>query len=71
MRKGPESVYDKLNISVVICDIDVPEHNSQVMVATVNFQSDDFNLTYMNPWFSSVLVSEQTSIEENTTRIKE
>jgi hypothetical protein len=25
----------------------------------------------MNPWFSSVLVSEQTSIEENTTRIKE
>ena len=24
MRKGPESVYDKWNISVVICDTDVP-----------------------------------------------
>jgi hypothetical protein len=24
MRKGPESVYDKWNISVVICDTDIP-----------------------------------------------
>jgi len=24
MRKGPGSVYDKWNISVVICDTDIP-----------------------------------------------
>jgi hypothetical protein len=30
---------------------------NQFMVATVNFQSDDFNFTQRNPWFSSFLVS--------------
>jgi len=34
MRKGPGSVYDKWNISVVICDTDSVRDN-QVMVMTV------------------------------------
>jgi hypothetical protein len=34
MRKGPGSVYDKWNISVVISDTYIPTVN-QVMVATV------------------------------------
>jgi hypothetical protein len=29
-RKGPESVYDKWNISVVICDTYIPEWLSQI-----------------------------------------
>jgi hypothetical protein len=29
---------------------------NQVMVATVNFRNDDFNLTKRNPWFSSFLI---------------
>jgi len=27
---------------------------NQVMVATANFRSDDFNLTKRNPWFSRI-----------------
>jgi hypothetical protein len=30
---------------------------NQIMVATVSFRSNDFNLTKMNPWLSSFLVS--------------
>ena len=55
MMKGPDCDYDKLNISMVISySVTV----GQVMIATVrNFQSDDFNLTTWNSWFSSFLVS--------------
>ena len=35
MRKGIGSVYDKWNISVVICDTDIPIMVNQVMVVTV------------------------------------
>jgi hypothetical protein len=46
--------YEKLNISMVISYFVTVD---QVMIATVrNFQSDDFNLTTRNPWFSSFLV---------------
>ena len=30
---------------------------NQVLVATINIRSDDFNFTNQNPWFSSFLVS--------------
>ena len=30
---------------------------NQVMVVTVNFQNDDFNITSMNSWFNSLLVN--------------
>ena len=62
MIKGPDGDYDKLNISMVISYFVTVD---QVMIATVrNFQSDDFNLTTRNPWFSSFLVSSQCSIKE-------
>ena len=64
MIKGPDGDYDKLNISMVICNT-YSVTVDQVMIATIrNFQSDDFNLTTRNPWFSSFLVSSQCSIKE-------
>jgi hypothetical protein len=44
MGKVPGSIYDKWDISVVICDRYSIAVN-QVMVATVKFRSDDFNFT--------------------------
>ena len=41
---------------------------SQVMVATVNFLSDDFNLTKRNPWFGSFLVSSSPLSRKSTER---
>jgi hypothetical protein len=37
---------------------------NQVIMATVNFRSDDFNLTKRNPWFSNFLVSSNPFIKE-------
>ena len=47
MTKGPESVFDKGNMYVVISDATIPYGQP----------SDDFNLIKRNPWFSSFLVS--------------
>jgi hypothetical protein len=44
MRKGPGSVYDKWNISVVNGDTD-------------NFRSDEFNLTKRNPFSVASLLA--------------
>jgi hypothetical protein len=35
MRKGPGSVYDKWNISVVICDTDIPSHGDDRKIVEV------------------------------------
>ena len=57
MRKGTGSAYYKWNISVVICDTDLPQRSSKSWWRPYNFRSDDFNLTKRNPWFSSYLAS--------------
>jgi hypothetical protein len=36
--------YDKRNLSVVICDTDIPYWKT-------NFRNDDFNLTTRNVWY--------------------
>jgi hypothetical protein len=47
MRKGPGSVYDKWNMSVVI-------YNGQ---PSLGGEHKTFNITKRNLWFSSFLVS--------------
>jgi len=53
MRKGPGSVYDKWNISVVICDTDISRTANQVMVTTVELSKWWLQL---NKWNISVVI---------------
>ena len=48
MMKGPGSADDQWDISVVICDIHIPQQLIKSMWRPKNFRSDDFNLTKMN-----------------------
>jgi hypothetical protein len=50
MRKGPESVYDMRNISVVICDTDIPlKINSEGWLRWKLYDKrDDFNFPIVN-----------------------
>ena len=50
MRKGPGSGYEKWNISVVICDTDIPSGSTKSWWRPQNFRSDNFNLSKRNPW---------------------
>jgi hypothetical protein len=43
MRKGPRSAYDKWNISVVICDTDIPWIRTKLYD-----KKDDFNFPIVN-----------------------
>jgi len=45
MRKGPGIAYIKWNISVLICDTDIPEWSTKSWWRPQNFRSDDFNVT--------------------------
>ena len=47
LRNLPGSFYDTWNIAVVICDTAILE----------NYRKDYFNLTNINPWLSSFLVT--------------
>ena len=53
MRKEPWSAYDKRNITVVICDTDIPWS----WWWPQNFRSNDINLRNRNTRFSRFLVS--------------
>jgi len=48
-EKGPGSVYEKWNISVVICDTDISIALNQVMVATVKLSKWWLQLNYEEP----------------------
>jgi hypothetical protein len=55
-EKGPDCGYDKRYISVVICDRDTPQPLTNSWWQHSNCRSDAFNLTTMNPCFSTFIV---------------
>ena len=60
MRNLPGSFYDTWNTAVVICDTAILE----------NYRNDDFNLTNINPWLSSFLVTNPENIGQTRHRTK-
>ena len=63
MKKGPGIAYDKRNTSVVSCDTYSVSVN-EVMVATINIRSNDFNLTNRNPLVQYLPCQQQPTIKE-------
>jgi hypothetical protein len=51
---------------VVICDTDIPRRSTKSWWRPYNFRRDDFNLTKMNPWFSTSLSWRSVLLVEET-----